>query len=94
MREPTRKLPHCHEHPDVSREVDMQLHGELFRLGGPVDPAERRKVAERYGSTARVRAQDGTTSWTARYRSRAQSDIFRRVLAACPRNTVSVLMRV
>ena len=42
--------PHCFEHPNLSPEVDMQLHRELFELG-PLegkDQNKRRKIEEKY----------------------------------------------
>ena len=45
--------PHCFEHPDLPRDVDMQLHGELFRLG-QMDEETRREIAGKYGSDAPV----------------------------------------
>ena len=42
--------PHCFEHPNLSPEVDMQLHRELFELGllDGKDQNKRRKIEEKY----------------------------------------------
>ena len=79
-------MPHCYEHPDLAREVDMILHGELFGLG-VMNQERQREIADSFRSEIEE-ADDIPAIQKKRNRKRAAAFLQLRRLANATRRLI------